>query len=259
MRHYSIDELRSYGNPTWFGLGFIQLKMDEHNRFHFWHPDLPKTSAYDEEWHDHRYDFRSNVLVGSITNEMATWRKNKSGDHAVWEVCCAGNGANYKCEADLIPIGEFTTHAGDSYFLHRDTLHKVHAERCMTLQTRVQGTYKLKANIVATSYNSPNPFEAELPINQMWEIIEDIVGKPGYHIRAIEKGSLGDVSKIREEVEELLDAHEQNVRIMELVELSDLVGAINAFLTQRHPGFSFDDLRMMNNVTARAFRNGVRT
>lgn len=259
MTEYSIDYLRSLGKPSWFGLGFIQLKMDENHRFHFWHPELPHDSAFDHEWHDHRYDFKSTVLVGSITNELAYWREDKKGDHAMWEVCCSGGGADYKCEATLIPIGEFTTLAGESYLLNRDTLHRTQAERCMTLQSRTSDTLKQRARVVATSYTSPNPFDYDLPESQLWEAIADLVGTPGYHLKKIEKGELGEISKIREEVEELIDAWEQNARIMELVELSDLIGAIDAFLARHHPGYSYDDLRIMNGITARAFKNGART
>ena len=49
---------------------------------------------------------------------------------------------------------------------------------------------------------------------------------PGYHLRKIAKGSPGEASKIKEELEEFLDAVDQGVKIMALVELSDLYGAI---------------------------------
>jgi hypothetical protein len=80
--------------------------------------------------------------------------------------------------------------------------------------------------------------------------------KPGYHLRPIVKGVLGEVSKIREEVEELEDAHEQGVVIMELVELSDLYGAMKARVEKL--GHTMQDLERMSAVTARAFQNGKR-
>lgn len=82
---------------------------------------------------------------------------------------------------------------------------------------------------------------------------------PGYHLRPILKGRLGEISKIEEEVAELRDAREQDVKIMELVELSDLIGAIKAYLSERHPGTTLDDLLAMHAVTERAFVNGHRT
>lgn len=48
----------------------------------------------------------------------------------------------------------------------------------------------------------------------------------GYHIREITKGTYGDFSKVVEEMEELLDAHDQNAKIMVLCELADLYGAM---------------------------------
>src|ERR1044071_7479732 len=51
----------------------------------------------------------------------------------------------------------------------------------------------------------------------------------GYHIKEIQKGQLGEQSKIYEEALELQDSIEQDCRIMQLVEMSDLVGAIEYF------------------------------
>ena len=81
---------------------------------------------------------------------------------------------------------------------------------------------------------------------------------PGYHLREIDKGVLGEASKVREEVEEFLDAVDQGVSIMALVELSDLMGAVKAYLDRHHPGMELSDLIAMSDVTARAFKNGRR-
>lgn len=82
--------------------------------------------------------------------------------------------------------------------------------------------------------------------------------EPGYHLEVIEKGILGELSKIEEELAELKDARAQGVRIMELVELSDLIGAVEAYLEKNHPDTSIFDLMRMSDVTKRAFRNGRR-
>lgn len=52
----------------------------------------------------------------------------------------------------------------------------------------------------------------------------------GYHNREIQKGVFGEFSKIYEEYEELLDALQQRCKILVLVEISDLLGAINGYL-----------------------------
>jgi hypothetical protein len=50
------------------GLGFIQIKLPT-MRMHVWHPDLPRRDCY--AWsaiHNHRFSFRSTVLVGHQVN-----------------------------------------------------------------------------------------------------------------------------------------------------------------------------------------------
>ena len=81
--------------------------------------------------------------------------------------------------------------------------------------------------------------------------------KPGYHLRKIKKGVLGEPSKLREELEELEDALEQGVRIMALVEMSDLYGALAA-CAEKH-GATMEDLKAMHEVTKRAFESGRRS
>lgn len=86
-----------------------------------------------------------------------------------------------------------------------------------------------------------------------------ILNKPkGYHTTFIKKGVFGEVTKIEEEVQELQDAIKQKNKIMALVELSDLVGAIKGYLVKNYPGFSLEDLNVMAEVTSRAFRDGTR-
>lgn len=82
--------------------------------------------------------------------------------------------------------------------------------------------------------------------------------KPGYHLCDIPKGELGEVSKVMEEALEAVDAHNQGASVMVLVELSDLVGAIEAYLSRHHPSMSIADLQVMAKITKRAFDNGRR-
>jgi len=79
----------------------------------------------------------------------------------------------------------------------------------------------------------------------------------GYHTRAIDKGVLGEFSKIQEEWEELLDARQQGAKVLELCELSDLYGAIDLYLTKQY-GMSINDIKQMSEMTASAFMAGTR-
>lgn len=80
----------------------------------------------------------------------------------------------------------------------------------------------------------------------------------GYHTQDIPKGKVGLSSKIMEELLELQDAESQSCRIMQLLELSDIYGALEAYLDKHFPGFNLDDLRAMSNITKRAFQSGHR-
>ena len=83
-------------------------------------------------------------------------------------------------------------------------------------------------------------------------------GKSGYHLTNIDKGIFGEISKIIEETQELVDAAKQKSKIMELVELSDLYGAMQGYLAKYHPMVTMEDVAKMSAITQRAFRNGYR-
>lgn len=79
----------------------------------------------------------------------------------------------------------------------------------------------------------------------------------GYHLTEIPKGVLGEFSKIEEEFLEALDALKQNNNVMLLIELSDLLGAIDAFVNRYN--LTLEDLIIMKDATKRAFDDGTRS
>ncbi len=79
----------------------------------------------------------------------------------------------------------------------------------------------------------------------------------GYHLTSIPKGELGKPSKIIEEYKEWFDAHCQGCKVMELVELSDLLGAIDSYVQQNYQ-LTLQDLEIMSAITQRAFKEGTR-
>lgn len=90
-------------------------------------------------------------------------------------------------------------------------------------------------------------------------LLPDMVPNPGYHLKEIPKGVLGDLSKVFEELHEASDAEEQGAKVMVLVELSDVLGALDAYLKNHHPGVGLEDLIKMSEITQRAFKSGRRT
>lgn len=87
-------------------------------------------------------------------------------------------------------------------------------------------------------------------------VIEPMKSVEGYHITNIEKGVLGEISKIEEELNELKDAEKQGSKIMMMVELSDLYGALEEYCVKQ--GLTIEDLKIFSNITKRAFKNGRR-
>jgi hypothetical protein len=81
---------------------------------------------------------------------------------------------------------------------------------------------------------------------------------PGYHLMQFPRGEYGELSKIQEELNEITDSVCQDCKIMALVELSDLYGAIEGYLEKHHPDITMEDLRKMSAITKRAFRSGAR-
>ena len=78
----------------------------------------------------------------------------------------------------------------------------------------------------------------------------------GYHINEIPRGVYGEFSKINEEFLEAQDAYAQGNSIMVLLELSDLVGAIEAYCIQHN--MTLVDIIKMKESTHRAFLDGTR-
>lgn len=79
----------------------------------------------------------------------------------------------------------------------------------------------------------------------------------GYHTKEIKKGKIGEFSKIKEEFEELSDAWEQDDKVLQICELTDLVGAIDLYSKEKF-NLSIKDLIKFSKKTQEAFKEGKR-
>lgn len=103
----------------------------------------------------------------------------------------------------------------------------------------------------------------------------------GYHSTPITKGILGKWSKVEEEIQEYLDAKKQEVKILMACELADCWGAYELYsknldetgkIAKEEENYfemwieyeaeklnlTFQDLTKMADLTALAFKNGLR-
>jgi phosphoribosyl-ATP pyrophosphohydrolase len=78
-----------------------------------------------------------------------------------------------------------------------------------------------------------------------------------YHLKKIEKGKLGELSKIQEEWEEFQDGVVQESPILILCELADLIGAIEAYTLNKY-NITLDQVIKMKKATKKAFELGSR-
>lgn len=66
------------------GLGFIQVKLPANKRLHVWHPELPRRDCFEHSAiHNHRFSFRSTVLIGTQFNQRADLIIHPEGTHTV--------------------------------------------------------------------------------------------------------------------------------------------------------------------------------
>lgn len=66
------------------GLGFIQVKLPMNQRLHVWHPELPRRACFEHSAiHNHRFSFRSTVLVGVQANRRWQMQLDRDGEYTV--------------------------------------------------------------------------------------------------------------------------------------------------------------------------------
>jgi hypothetical protein len=116
--------------PTIHPNGFIQLKLTNGRRMHFWHPDIPRQKV-GSPIHDHVFDMRSSIMLGSLFHREVKILPNVDGYYEIWqakpirdtETVLVGTGqrvkANHCTEQELGP-GESYEFPAFTFHLTRD-------------------------------------------------------------------------------------------------------------------------------------------
>lgn len=291
FKDYDFLSRNYVGRAKYFGLGMIQLDFDFGIRLNFYSDELrAKYPSIVEEPHDHRYTFESHILQGVLAQSIVyVSSDNKSlGDAGYvssvstfreqYEVSCSPNNQEKPKHLNTVSLDYKTPYvhtAGSSYTLHHSQFHMIDYTKnnCVTMilrpydSTTQKTRYSKNTAQVLTTESGPTcPYGTQLSESDCWTYIakcidennQNKVDSPGYHLTDIKKGTLGEISKIQEEVAELVDAHGQDVKLMAAIELSDLYGAIDAYREKHHPHYTMNDIIKMHAVTKRAFQNGKR-
>jgi hypothetical protein len=184
----TIDELRArakaYGSdPYWFGLGFVQLKLSDTERMHFWSPEIPYPER--EEIHNHRYDFTSNVLAGAVHHEtflvMNIFRDNEDALHEIFTTTCMPGVEGTVEEVtpcDIRPMGAYIIGAGSTYSFPHTSFHTTkdtkfaitHLTRVLPKPLEFASVVKLRGAATVC------PFKEKLPTDVCWEHIASALG-----------------------------------------------------------------------------------
>lgn len=179
----TLSELRQSGaTPHYFGLGFIQLKLDAQRRLHFWVPHWPVIPGAETELHNHRYSFSSTVLQGTLVQEIFRLPADEdfrsspnSGDLEVVEVSCKpAQSSDPRILGYATPrkVLHLTTHAGGQYRLDPMDFHRAFPQGNVITRLDRQSTEHEFARVLrAPGSGFTCPFSIEKSAEECWEEI----------------------------------------------------------------------------------------
>jgi hypothetical protein len=183
--NYADSVLKQLQNRSqrayFFGLGFIQVVINQELRCHFYHPSLPGFLD-PEEPHDHRYSFRSTVLGGSLLNNV--WEIDEGDEYRVdYEICKPPGAEDVEAEppdsfhAGARFMGRFLTESGSGYFMQRDVFHTVEPIGITVTLLERGPVQKEFARILRKEDAEPVcPYSKPIEEAKLWDIVKECLG-----------------------------------------------------------------------------------
>lgn len=158
----------------YFGLGFIQVKLGDRYRIHFYTDKLPAIIS-EEEIHNHRYDFTSHILYGTFTQKI--YQVISGTTHTCEnESCTEGVTSTTPPDACGIRLLTHETYtAGSRYTINHPTFHTVASSNAITLLDR--GPHVKAFAQVIRPVNTPKtcPFSKKVPEAELWRIVDELL------------------------------------------------------------------------------------
>lgn len=159
-----------------FGLGFIQVVVNDFERFHFYSKHLP---AFVGEPHNHRYNFTSFILKGELQQVLYNVSICTADGHSHMmrkENCQKGNNISSEIKVKCIETFSMSLKEGSSYSMLHTQFHTVNPiGECIT--KLIRGPYKkdLADVLRVKGKEKACPFSVEIPEGQLWEIIRSML------------------------------------------------------------------------------------
>jgi hypothetical protein len=154
----------------YFGLGFIQIKLGQTYRMHFYTDTLPVLVG-EEEVHTHRYDFTSHVLSGLLHQEIFLLTKDDTHSCEA-ESCKEGVVSNrepFSCGIRSITKQLFSE--GSSYSICHDVFHKVKGSEAITLLERTPAIKEYAEVVRRKEAPLVCPFSKKVPEELLWDTV----------------------------------------------------------------------------------------
>ncbi|MEE8608961.1 MAG: hypothetical protein V3S55_15260 [Nitrospiraceae bacterium] len=188
-----MSELRSFGEPRVHPNGFIQLDLDEANRLHVWHPNLPFRQKTFHPVHDHVFDFQSHIYSGRLVHveyhlkHVPPKWNSLHRSHVIHRAECVGGSetvlrpvARQEVRIDLVQDSAQSFQAGQSYSFLSYHFHESLANvPTMTIMTKSGAALNKGANSEGASIAVPqgvepdNDFRRDHDPDILWTLIEE--------------------------------------------------------------------------------------
>lgn len=175
---------------TLHGLGFLQVKLQGHQRLHVWHPDLPRRSCC--QWsqiHDHRFSFTSRVLVGTQINHMYRAKEVPSGDPMATHLAYLHEGSRSKfgnrpwiLSAHIFVTRDYqiAVNAGQDYSVDAYDFHSTEPGnngKVATIMTKKgEGTAGARSLCEISREPDVDFDRKQWPEDRLWAIVRDVLG-----------------------------------------------------------------------------------
>ena len=177
MNKQELKNILLQTKPHYFGLGFIQCKINQYERIHVYHPDLMPIVNIEEEVHNHRYDFESKILMGKIKNKKYQFLENKNTPtHFLQDESCNENNKQDNSEkiyGNIILQSEQCINKDETYFMQYKEFHTFQTTKCITYLKRSDYKQEMAQVIRLLEGEIICPFSVKLSPEQCWEIIND--------------------------------------------------------------------------------------
>jgi hypothetical protein len=182
MRNRFLHSLKSDCTRIYyFGLGFIQIVVDEATRYHFYDYRSLQTpgEVFVESPHNHRYDFSSVLIEGRLNQRIYSINEIDGSGYLLSEESCNEQNKSKalgEYEVGISEIFSTTLQSRDKYFINHATFHTVEAD-IPTVTKLVRSEYKKELADVLRPKNMPKvcPFAEKYEEDYLWEVVEKII------------------------------------------------------------------------------------